>query len=83
MLTAIAYLKANDDTFRTVYCTLSASVPELLQRGVSESDTTYPFPIGRRPTDLAVGNTRAEVAKYKMIIRCWSWWYLDGLGWPG
>ena len=47
------YLKSNNDTFRTVYCTQPESVRKLLQRGVSESDTTYPFPIGRRPTAVA------------------------------
>ena len=44
-------MKANDDSSRTVLRASPESVPKVLHRGVSESDTMYLFPIGMRRTD--------------------------------
>ena len=43
-------MKANDDSSRTVLRASPESVPKVLHRGVSESDTMYLFPIGMRRT---------------------------------
>ena len=43
-------LKANVDSFRSVYGASPESVQKCPHRGVSESDTTYLFPIGMHRT---------------------------------